>query len=203
MQNLEETGLKLSSCMRMHITHCERYLCKHSCRLKFDLPIIDALMHGQLPTNKAICSLHVVIPPFFSNMYICFNLQMVGTSTRMPPIQRLVEIKTIAEQLHFKMSTLLLHTGKVSEAIAWFRQHTANYRRLVGAPEVIFLHWEWLSRQYLVFAQLLETSSATALQVPSMGSVPAEKPTEWEFHPAYYYQVIISCILKVKNKLIK
>lgn len=128
-------------------------------------------------------------------------MQMVGTSTRMPPIQRLVEIKTISEQLHFKMSTLLLHTGKVAEAIAWFRQHTANYRRLVGAPEVIFLHWEWLSRQYLVFAQLLETSSVIALQVPSMGSVPAEKPTEWEFHPAYYYQVNFSCILKVNNKL--
>ncbi|KAL8546718.1 hypothetical protein ACS0TY_006444 [Phlomoides rotata] len=124
--------------------------------------------------------------------------EMVGTSTRMPPIQRLVEIKTIAEQLHFKMSTLLLHTGKVAEAIAWFRQHTANYRRLVGAPEVIFLHWEWLSRQYLVFAQLLETSSAIALQVPSMGSVPAEKPTEWEFHPAYYYQLAAS-YLKEKN----
>lgn len=114
---------------------------------------------------------------------------MVGTSTRMPPIQRLVEIKTVAEQLHFKMSTLLLHGGKVVEAIVWFRQHTGNYRELVGVPEVIFLHWEWLSRQYLVFAQLLETSSADILQVPNMVSVPAEKPTEWEFHPAYYYQV--------------
>lgn len=125
--------------------------------------------------------------------------QMVGTSTRMPPIQRLVEIKTIAEQLHFKMSTLLLHGGKVVEAIAWFRQHTANYRKLVGSPEVIFLHWEWLSRQYLVFSQLLETSSANVLHVPSMVSVPAEKPTEWEFHPAYYYQVIFYSILKVQK----
>lgn len=115
---------------------------------------------------------------------------MVGASTRMPPIQRLVEIKAVAEQLHFKMSTLLLHGGKVLEAIAWFRQHTANYRKLVGAPEVIFLHWEWLSRQYLAFAQLLETSSPNALHVPSVASVPAEKPTEWEFNPAYYFQVI-------------
>ncbi|KAG8387391.1 hypothetical protein BUALT_Bualt02G0016400 [Buddleja alternifolia] len=124
--------------------------------------------------------------------------EMVGTSTRLPPIQRLVEIKTIAEQLHFKMSTLLLHGGKVVEAIVWFRQHTANYRKLVGAPEVIFLHWEWLSRQYLVFAQLLETSSANVLLVPSMASVPADKPTEWEFHPAYYYQLAAS-YLKEKS----
>ncbi|KAK4440413.1 Trafficking protein particle complex subunit [Sesamum alatum] len=124
--------------------------------------------------------------------------EMVGMSTKMPPIQRIVEIKTIAEQLHFKMSTLLLHSGKVVEAITWFRQHTANYRRLVGSPEVTFLHWEWLSRQYLVFAQLLETSSADVQHVPSVVSVAAEKPTEWEFHPAYYYQLAAS-YLKEKN----
>ncbi|CAA0841573.1 Unknown protein [Striga hermonthica] len=124
--------------------------------------------------------------------------ELVGTSTRMPPIQRLVEIKTIAEQLHFKMSTLLLHGGKVAEAIVWFRQHIANYRRLEGAPEVIFLHWEWLSRQYLVFAQLLETSSASVMTFPSMASVPSDKPTEREFQPAYYYQLAAS-YLKKKN----
>ncbi|XP_057773198.1 uncharacterized protein LOC130992543 [Salvia miltiorrhiza] len=124
--------------------------------------------------------------------------EMVGTSTRMPPIQRLVEIKAVAEQLHFKMSTLLLHGGKVLEAILWFRQHTANYRKLVGSPEVIFLHWEWLSRQYMVFAQLLETSSPNALNVPSTASVLEEKPTEWEFHPAYYYQLAAN-YLKEKN----
>ncbi|PIN18622.1 hypothetical protein CDL12_08701 [Handroanthus impetiginosus] len=134
---------------------------------------------------------------FYEDSYHALR-EMVGTSTRMPPIQRLVEIKTVAEQLHFKMSTLLLHGGKVAEAIAWFRQHTANYRKLVGAPEVIFLHWEWLSRQYLVFAQLLETSSVNVLHVPTMVSVPAEKPTEWEFHPAYYYQLAAS-YLKEKN----
>ncbi|KAL9171715.1 hypothetical protein ABFS82_04G226700 [Erythranthe guttata] len=53
-------------------------------------------------------------------------------------------------------------------------------------------------RQHLVFAQLLETSSSDVLQVPSMVSVPAEKPTEWEFHPAYYYQLAAS-YLKEKN----
>ncbi|XP_073270024.1 uncharacterized protein [Primulina huaijiensis] len=127
--------------------------------------------------------------------------EMVGTSTRLPPIQRLVEIKTIAEHLHFKMSTLLLHGGKFVEAIAWFRQHTASYMRLVGSPEVIFLHWEWLSRQYLVFGQLLETSSANVSHVPSMASVPTEKATEWEFYPAYYYQLAASYLKEKKLSL--
>nr|GMC65948.1 trafficking protein particle complex subunit 11 isoform X1 [Ipomoea batatas] len=115
--------------------------------------------------------------------------EMVGTSTRLPPIQRLVEIKSVAEQLNFKISTLLLHGGKVLEAIAWFRQHNASYRKLVGAPEVTFLHWEWLSRQFLVFAELLETSSATNQNLSSAVSDNADRPTMWEFHSAYYFQL--------------
>lgn len=115
---------------------------------------------------------------------------MVATSTRLPPIQRLVEIKVVAEQLHFKISTLLLHGGKVVEAINWYRQHYAGYKKLVGAPQVLFLHWEWLSRQFLVFAELLERSSTIAQNNLSLLASTTEQPlTEWEFQPAYYYQV--------------
>ncbi|XP_058073386.1 uncharacterized protein LOC131222361 isoform X1 [Magnolia sinica] len=115
--------------------------------------------------------------------------EMIGTSKRLPPIQRLVEIKAVAEQLHFKVSTLLLHGGKVVEAITWFQKHIASYKRLVGAPEVVFLHWEWMSRQFLVFAELLETSSVPIPTTASLPSVPSERSlTEWEFQPSYYYQ---------------
>ena len=121
-------------------------------------------------------------------LYLC--MQMVATSTRLPPIQRLLEIRTVAEQLHFKISTLLLHGGKLIEAVTWFHQHIASYKNLVGSPKVIFLHWEWLSRQFLVFAELLDSSSATLQSVSSLPLGTAEQPlTEWEFHPAYYYQV--------------
>ncbi|KAK7846233.1 trafficking protein particle complex subunit 11 [Quercus suber] len=116
--------------------------------------------------------------------------QMIGTSKRLPAIQRLVEIKIVAEQLNFKISTLLLHAGKVAEAVTWFRQHNASYRRLVGAPEAIFLHWEWLSRQFLVFAELLDKSSAVIKNISSLVLATGEKTlTEWESRPAYYYQL--------------
>ncbi|KAF6174165.1 hypothetical protein GIB67_033697 [Kingdonia uniflora] len=116
--------------------------------------------------------------------------EMIGASTRLPPVQRLVEIKIIAEQLHFKVSTLLLHRGKIVEAMTWFRKHIACYKRLVGVPEVVFLHWEWVSRQFLVFAELLETSSATGSSTASLTSSMSERGlTEWEFYPAYYYQL--------------
>ena len=115
---------------------------------------------------------------------------MIGTSTRLPPIQRLVEIKAVAEQLNFKVSTLLLHGGKVVEAITWFHKHISNYQRVMGTAEVAFLHWEWLSRQFLVFAELLETSSsATPSNLPITFGTSNNQITEWEFQPAYYYQV--------------
>lgn len=124
---------------------------------------------------------------FYEDAYHALR-EMIGISTRLPPIQRLVEIKYVAEQLHFKVSTLLLHGAKLIEAITWFRQHISLYKRLVGAPEVVFLHWEWVSRQFLVFAELLETSSTTTPNTPSSLGEPGTL-TEWEFRPAYYYQL--------------
>lgn len=117
-------------------------------------------------------------------------MQMIGVSKRLPAIQRLVEIKTVAEYLHFKISTLLLHSGKVSEAVTWFRQHKNTYRKLIGVPEAIFLHWEWMSRQFLVFGELLETSSKNAqIFSPLVLGSSANPLSEWELYPAYYYQV--------------
>ncbi|KAL5208681.1 hypothetical protein ABZP36_033116 [Zizania latifolia] len=116
--------------------------------------------------------------------------EMIGTSTRLPPTQRLVEVKAIAEQIHFKISTLLLHAGKVVEAITWFRKHIRSYERVVGSPEVAFLHWEWFSRQFLVFGELIETTSTTVPDTLSPRFGTADNAlTEWEFQPAYYYQL--------------
>ncbi|KAF8643102.1 hypothetical protein HU200_066974 [Digitaria exilis] len=116
--------------------------------------------------------------------------EMIGTSTRLPPTQRLVEIKAVAEQFHFKISTLLLHAGKVVEAILWFRKHIRSYERVVGTPEVAFLHWEWFSRQFLVFGELIETTAATVPDTLSPRFGTADNAlTEWEFQPAYYYQL--------------
>ncbi|XP_048231036.1 trafficking protein particle complex subunit 11 isoform X2 [Ricinus communis] len=126
---------------------------------------------------------------FYEDAYHILR-EMVATTNRLPVIQRLVEIKTVAEQLHFKISTLLLHGGKVIEAITWFRQHIASYKKLLGAAEVIFLHWEWMSRQFLVFAELLETSSKALTSPTSPTLATADRSlTEWEFQPAYYYQL--------------
>ncbi|XP_010466357.1 PREDICTED: trafficking protein particle complex subunit 11-like isoform X1 [Camelina sativa] len=126
---------------------------------------------------------------FYEDAYHSLH-EMIGASTRLPAIQRLVEIKTIAEQLHFKISTLLLHGGKLIEAVTWFHQHKASYEKVVGSTEFIFLHWDWMSRQFLVFAELLETSSATVQSFSSLNQETADiSLTEFEFYPAYYFQL--------------
>ncbi|KAJ6301288.1 hypothetical protein OIU77_015572 [Salix suchowensis] len=125
---------------------------------------------------------------FYDDAYHILR-EMAGTTKKLPLIQCLVQIKTVAEQLHFKTSTLLLHGGKVVEAITWFRQHIVSYRRLVGPADVAFLHWEWMSRQFLVFAELLETSSKTITGNSNIALGTADLAlSEWEFQPAYYYQ---------------
>lgn len=138
---------------------------------------------------------------FYEDAYHMLR-EMVGTSTRLPAIQRLVEIKTLAEQLHFKISTLLLHGGKIVEAVLWFRQHCTSYRKLVGAAEVTFLHWEWLSRQFLVFAELLETSSKNIPGFPALVLGVKDKAlTEWELQPAYYYQLASRYLMEKRSCL--
>ncbi|CAH8352212.1 unnamed protein product [Eruca vesicaria subsp. sativa] len=138
---------------------------------------------------------------FYEDAYHSLH-EMIGTSTRLPAIQRLVEIKTIAEQLHFKISTLLLHGGKLTEAVIWFHQHKSSYEKVVESTEYIFLHWEWMSRQFLVFAELLETSSATVQSFSSLNQGTAETPlTEFEFYPAYYYQLAAHYLQNKKSSL--
>ncbi|XP_018450467.2 uncharacterized protein LOC108821961 isoform X2 [Raphanus sativus] len=138
---------------------------------------------------------------FYEDAYHSLH-EMIGTSTRLPAIQRLVEIKTIAEQLHFKISTLLLHGGKLTEAVIWFHQHKSSYDKVVGSTEYVFLHWEWMSRQFLVFAELLETSSATVQGFSSLNQGTAEIPlTEFEFYPAYYYQLAAHYLQNKKSAL--
>ncbi|XP_065857496.1 uncharacterized protein [Euphorbia lathyris] len=126
---------------------------------------------------------------FYEDAYNILR-EMSGAANRIPVIQRLVELKIVAEQLHFKISTLLLHGGKVPEAVLWFRQHVGSYKKRLGPAEAIFVHWEWMSRQFLVFAELLETSSKTTHGNFSQASgTPNGNLTEWETQPAYYYQL--------------
>lgn len=124
--------------------------------------------------------------------------EIVTTPIELQPIQRLVELKAVAEQLHFKVSTLLLHGGKEAEAVKWFRQHMTFYKCLVGPVEGSFMHWSWVSKQFLVLGDLLQNSLAKVVTPPQTSSavLPESPVTERELQPGYYYQVAARFILE-------
>jgi hypothetical protein len=114
------------------------------------------------------------------------------------PVQRIVELRAVAEQLHFKISTLLLHSGKESEAVKWFKQHMTLYRDTIGPPEGAFLHWAWVTKQFQVFAELLENSLGTSsLTVATTVLSPGPPMTDRELQPGYYLQVLKSARVMV------
>eukprot|EP01018_Ginkgo_biloba_P032269 Gb_22022 [translate_table: standard] len=138
---------------------------------------------------------------FYQNAYTILQ-EMFNTPAELLPIQRLVEIKAVAEQLHFKVSTLLMHSGKGTDAIKWFRQHMDWYKRLVGPKKAAFLHWEWVSKQFLVFAELLQTSSlGTSGFAPPVSGMPELPVTEWEQQPGYYYELAAHYTRERRNSL--
>ena len=100
------------------------------------LPTIE-LIKMQIFTGIRIPWPMSVLIVFIIFLLYLICMQMIGTSTRWT-IQRVVENKTVAEQLHFKISTLFLHGGKIIEAISWFRKHSAWYKRFVGSPRSYF-----------------------------------------------------------------
>ncbi|KAG6552262.1 hypothetical protein Mapa_006112 [Marchantia paleacea] len=128
---------------------------------------------------------------FYETSYSLLQ-EVITAHMELQPVQRIVELKAVAEQLHFKISTLLLHSGKESEAVKWFRQHIAWYKRLVGPLEGAFLHWAWVCKQFQVFAELLDNSLATASPVAATPPSPGPPVTERELQPGYYLQLAAS-----------
>ncbi|KAJ7556795.1 hypothetical protein O6H91_05G099000 [Diphasiastrum complanatum] len=116
--------------------------------------------------------------------------EVVTTPIQLLPLQRIIELKGVAEQIHFKVATLLLHSGKESEAVKWFKQHIAYYKHLIGPPDGAFMHWAWISRQFHVFAELLQTSFGSGPPtLVSNTTLSGLTVTDRELQPGYYYQV--------------
>lgn len=136
---------------------------------------------------------------FYETAYSLLQEVITSTSMELQPVQRVVEMKAVAEQLHFKISNLLLHGGKETEAVRWFREHASWYKQMVGPFEGYFLHWAWISKQFQVFGELLQNRLATVAP-PAQNTAMRGQPvvSERELQPAYYYHV--SAIYMVKRR---
>ncbi|KAG0566416.1 hypothetical protein KC19_7G062300 [Ceratodon purpureus] len=139
---------------------------------------------------------------FYETAYSLLQEVISSTSMELQPVQRVVEMKAVAEQLHFKISNLLLHGGRETEAstVRWFRGHASWYKQMIGPYEGAFLHWAWVSRQFQVFGELLQNRLATASVTPTPNSALRGQPviSERELQPAHYYH--IAAIYMVKRR---
>ncbi|KAL3154981.1 hypothetical protein ABBQ38_011508 [Trebouxia sp. C0009 RCD-2024] len=97
------------------------------------------------------------------------------------PLQHWYELTHVAEEVHIKVVTLLLHQHRSQEALAHFQQHMATYRhpppQLAPVPlAAVAAHHGWVGRQYQVMGELMSSRVD-----------PAHLPPQRDCHPAYFF----------------
>ncbi|CAD5123244.1 DgyrCDS11600 [Dimorphilus gyrociliatus] len=87
-----------------------------------------------------------------------------------------LEVKTIAGFINYKICLLSFHLGAPLDAIQQFRKHVDFYKSLVCPVAVDFEHSAWMSRQFQIFGDLFDDATKNGL---------AAIQTQ---HPGFYYQ---------------
>ncbi|XP_042908520.1 trafficking protein particle complex subunit 11 [Parasteatoda tepidariorum] len=88
----------------------------------------------------------------------------------------MLEIKTVAGFINYKMCHLSFLNGAPLDAISQFRNHVDIFKNKVGHPELAFEHSAWMSKQFSHFGDLFEEAVQQGL---------AAIQTQ---HPGFYYQ---------------
>eukprot|EP00884_Botryococcus_braunii_P005388 jgi/Botrbrau1/14850/Bobra.0326s0004.1 len=117
----------------------------------------------------------------------------VGLLTASLPYQSWYELTSVAEQLHLKVVTLLLHQHRAQEALLQFRSHLGLFKKLPfqKAPEALLAaHWGWLGRQYAVMAELLASRVA-----------PDQLPPQRDCSPAFFYLCAANAAIEERRAL--
>ncbi|KIR26900.1 hypothetical protein I309_04279 [Cryptococcus deuterogattii LA55] len=143
----------------------------------------------------------------------CWNelAKLFSSTTTLPPrTKRWAEAKVLADCVAVRICKLSLYEGDGTRALNSFHVHLKRFGELSrgwGIGEETFEFWSWLSRQYRVFAELLELAqqhnlriitppptfptpeSSAASQSLSYLATPisSQNPTQILQHPAYYY----------------
>ncbi|CAL1526811.1 unnamed protein product [Lymnaea stagnalis] len=88
----------------------------------------------------------------------------------------MLEIKTVAGFINYKICRLSFQHNAPLDAIAQFRKHIDFFKSKTGIPELSFEHSAWMSKQFQVFGDLFDEAiklGLTAIQTQ---------------HPGFYYQ---------------
>lgn len=80
------------------------------------------------------------------------------------------QVKTMAEYVNFKLCYhLIFSSGNIKAAVDQLHRHMQVYSHAIGAADRTYEHWDWVSRQYHVFAQLLSEAASIRGALPSTG----------------------------------
>ncbi|XP_071945007.1 trafficking protein particle complex subunit 11-like [Antedon mediterranea] len=88
----------------------------------------------------------------------------------------MLEIKTIAGFINYKICQQLFTHNAPLDAISQFRKHIDLFKNRVGCPELAFENSDWMSKQFSIFGELFDEAikmGLTAIQTQ---------------HPGFYYQ---------------
>ncbi|RUS82473.1 hypothetical protein EGW08_009779 [Elysia chlorotica] len=88
----------------------------------------------------------------------------------------MLEIKTVAGFINYKICRLSFQHNAPLDAIAQFRKHIDFFKLKAGIPELAFEHSAWMSKQFQVFGDLFDEAiklGLTAIQTQ---------------HPGFYFQ---------------
>ncbi|KAG8179574.1 hypothetical protein JTE90_016141 [Oedothorax gibbosus] len=103
----------------------------------------------------------------------------------------MLEIKTIAGFINYKMCRLSFLNGTPLDAISQFRNHVDIFKNKVGHPELAFEHSAWMSKQFSHFGDLFEDAVQQGLNAIQTQ------------HPGFYYQQAANQASNRKNMCYK
>ncbi|KAF6197969.1 hypothetical protein GE061_007714 [Apolygus lucorum] len=86
------------------------------------------------------------------------------------------EVKTVAGYISYKVSRVHFAMNRPRDAISHFRAHIEHYRHKTGHNLLLFQHYAWLSKQFSMFAELLEEMAHQGF------------PSVQTQHPGFYYK---------------
>ncbi|ETI56443.1 hypothetical protein F443_00986 [Phytophthora nicotianae P1569] len=80
------------------------------------------------------------------------------------------QVMTMAEFVNFKLCYhLIFSSNNIKGAVDQLQRHMGVYSRAIIVADRAYEHWEWVSRQYHVFAQLLAEATSIRGSLPSTG----------------------------------
>ncbi|GMF34395.1 unnamed protein product [Phytophthora lilii] len=80
------------------------------------------------------------------------------------------QVMTMAEFVNFKLCYhLIFSSNNIKGAVDQLQRHMGVYARAIIVADRAYEHWEWVSRQYHIFAQLLAEATSIRGSLPSTG----------------------------------